>query len=147
MRSHIHGVRSGQSMVALLTTLSPLAVSLLLWVSQSVAQENISNAINNNSSATTVSLGQRDNASVNNSDVKPVIYVDNPQHLRELQEQSFLRHSLRLSPGRSTDGKDGNVLGVSLLEQAATLGSQLRHIANNELGVTHMQATFDELPY
>lgn len=29
--------------------------------------------------------------------------------------------------------------GVFLLERSAALGSRLRHLANNELGVTHMQ--------
>nr|XP_045607175.1 VWFA and cache domain-containing protein 1-like [Procambarus clarkii] len=148
MRSRFHAVRSGRSTAALLTTLFPLAVSLLLWVSQSVAQENSSD-VNNNSSSSGISLDKSESAHVEGDEAKPVIYVNNPQLLREMQEQSFLRHTFRLSPGGSVDGKAASVLGggVPLLERAATLGSQLRHIANNELGVTHMQATFDELPY
>ncbi|KAG7161734.1 VWFA and cache domain-containing protein 1-like 1 [Homarus americanus] len=149
MRSRAHAVRSGRSAVALLTALFPLCVSLLLWVSQSVAQENAGDTNYSNSSTSDRSLDKSESVDVHKGDAKPVIYVNNPQLLREMQEQSFLRHTFRLSPGGNGDGKDGSVLGggVPLLERAATLGSQLRHIANTELGVTHLQATFDELPY
>ncbi|XP_071548411.1 VWFA and cache domain-containing protein 1 [Panulirus ornatus] len=148
MRSRANSVRSGRSVAALLTTLFPLAVSLLLWVSHSVAQEN-SNDTDNKNSSTDVNYEKLEGSSFDNRDSKPVIYVNNPQLLKEMQEQSFLRHTFRLSPGGIAEGEDANVLGggVPLLERATALGSQLRHIANNELGVTHMQATFDELPY
>lgn len=50
-------------------------------------------------------------------------------------------YCLRLSAGGIPSREDAGVLeaGVPLLERSAALGSQLRHLANNELGVTHMQ--------
>ncbi|CAL4178489.1 unnamed protein product, partial [Meganyctiphanes norvegica] len=94
---------------------------------------------------------------LNNEDVssdhgtKPVLYVNNPQLLKEMQQQTFLRHNFRLTAGGSNEGESegSKILGgsVLLLERAESLASKLRHIANHELGLTEIQATFDELPY
>ncbi|KAG0727111.1 VWFA and cache domain-containing protein 1 [Chionoecetes opilio] len=141
---------SGRSTAALLTTLLPLAVSLLVWASQSQAQESRADAGISNSSR---SLGALLNGSEGIDDSllgnKPIIYVNDPKLLKEMQEQSSLHHTFRLSAGGAPSRGEAGVLqgGVPLLERSAILGSQLRHLANNELGVTHMQATFDELPY
>ncbi|XP_066955648.1 VWFA and cache domain-containing protein 1 [Macrobrachium rosenbergii] len=147
-RGPAHSVRRGRSRAALLTTLLPLAVSLLLWSSHSVAQESKNTSIYNNS-LKNGDMGFSDDGSGSIRESKPVLYVNNPQLLREMQQQSFLRHNFRLSPGDTADGEDSGVLsgGIPLTERATTLASHLRQIANNELGVTHMQATFDELPY
>lgn len=50
----------------------------------------------------------------------------------------------RLSAGGVPSREEAGVLegGVPLLERSAALGSRLRHLANNELGVTHMQVHF-----
>ncbi|KAK3866357.1 hypothetical protein Pcinc_028108 [Petrolisthes cinctipes] len=138
-----------QSAAALLTTVLPLASSVFLWASQSVAQENRSATTNNTSTSSELFFNSSDIANNSNWDNKPVIYVNNPKLLKEMQEQSFLRHAFRLSAGGVSSEDDQGVLGggVPLLECSTSLASQLRHIANSELGVTHMQATFDELPY
>uniref|UniRef100_A0A0N7ZCW3 VWFA domain-containing protein n=1 Tax=Scylla olivacea TaxID=85551 RepID=A0A0N7ZCW3_SCYOL len=147
-------VCSGRSTAALLTTLLPLTVSLLVWASQSQAQESRADVATNTSSssasrAMSVLQNASDGIDATQPGSKPVIYVNNPQLLREMQEQSLLHHTFRLSAGGVPSKEEDGILegGVPLLERSATLGSQLRHLANNELGVTHMQATFDELPY
>lgn len=50
----------------------------------------------------------------------------------------------RLSAGGVPSREEAGVLEgeVPLLERSAALGSRLRHLANNELGVTHMQVHF-----
>lgn len=47
----------------------------------------------------------------------------------------------RLSAGRSEGGAQVDVLEgeIPLMKRATNLGIQMRHIANKELGVTHMQ--------
>lgn len=47
----------------------------------------------------------------------------------------------RLSAGRSEGGAQVDVLEgeIPLMKRATNLGIQMRHIANNELGVTYMQ--------
>lgn len=82
---------------------------------------------------------------------KPVLYVNNPQLLKEMQQQTFLRHNFRLTAGVNNEGDSGGSKmmsgSVQLLESAKSLAHQLRLIANHELGITEMQAAFDELPY
>ncbi|XP_042881004.1 VWFA and cache domain-containing protein 1-like isoform X1 [Penaeus japonicus] len=137
--------RSGQSLAALLTTLLPLTVSLLLWASHSVAQESASITNANNSIKDVGPEGVSGDSGEN----KPVLYVNSPQLLREMRRQTFLRHNFRLSAGRSEGGSQMGVLEgeIPLMKRATNLGIQMRRIANEELGVTHMQAIFDELPY
>lgn len=83
--------RSGQSLAALLTTLLPLTVSLLLWASHSVAQESAS-ITNANSSIKDVGP---EGVSGDSGENKPVLYVNSPQLLREMRRQTFLRHNFR----------------------------------------------------
>lgn len=84
--------RSGQSLAALLTTLLPLTVSLLLWASHSVAQESagITNANSSNKD-----VGPEVVSSGESGENKPVLYVNSPQLLREMRRQTFLRHNFR----------------------------------------------------
>lgn len=87
---------SGRSTAALLTTLLPLVVSLLVWASQSQAQENRADSVTKNSSSSVGGMqNSAEDTDASHSDTKPVIYVNNPQLLREMQEQSFLHHTFR----------------------------------------------------
>lgn len=88
---------SGRSTAALLTTLLPLVVSMLVWASQSQAQESRADTGTGNSSSSSVAVIQNgtEDADANQADRKPVIYVNNPRLLREMQEQSFLHHTFR----------------------------------------------------
>ena len=90
-------VCSGRSTAALLTTLLPLVVSLLIWTSQSQAQESRADGNNNSTSNRTITAIQNgsDDIDANQSGSKPVIYVNNPQLLREMHEQSLLHHTFR----------------------------------------------------
>lgn len=88
---------SGRSTAALFTTLLPLVVSLLVWASQSQAQESRAGRGTGNSSSSNVGSMQNgaEATDAGQTDSKPVIYVNNPQLLREMQEQSFLHHTFR----------------------------------------------------
>ena len=91
--------RRGRSQAALLTALLPLVVSLLLWSSHSAAQESrnmsVSNVTFKNGDLGFADDGE-DAAEGNTiKKSKPVLYVNNPQLLREMQQQSFLKHNFR----------------------------------------------------
>lgn len=86
---------SGRSTAALLTTLLPLVVSLLVWASQSQAQESRVDTATRNSSSSNVGAMQNsaEDTDASHTDTKPVTYVNNPQLMREIQEQIY--HSIR----------------------------------------------------
>lgn len=55
----------------------------------------------------------------------------------------------RLSAGRSEGGSQMGVLEgeIPLMKRATNLGIQMRRIANEELGVTHMQVRTKEFKF